>query len=32
MSNSEFVWTIGDDDLITHDSLLIINKLILKDT
>ena len=30
MSNSEFVWTIGDDDLITHDSLLIINKLIHK--
>ncbi len=30
MSESEFVWTIGDDDLITYDSLKTISKLLKK--
>ena len=30
MSKSEFVWTIGDDDMITADSLKIIHKLLKK--
>tara|TARA_B100001248_G_C27381792_1_gene457329 strand:+ start:434 stop:1453 length:1020 start_codon:yes stop_codon:yes gene_type:complete len=30
MAKSEFVWTIGDDDLITYDSLIIINNLLKK--
>ena len=30
LSNSEFVWTIGDDDLLTPDSLNLLNELFEK--
>ncbi len=30
MANTEFVWTIGDDDMVTPDSLKIIKKLLKK--